>query len=169
MLLALSRFRSSAPPRVKIIFHVVFPDQIPKLKSTFEETTVRPGKPVTLECVATGDPLPLFAWSLDRFWPLDSRHGRLRVRTSRPDHSSGPSEVVSTLSIGSAEVQDGGSYSCEASNYAGVATHVARLNVYGPVFIRSLSNVTALAGTILEMHCPYGGYPFGHVYWEKGN
>ncbi|XP_040360625.2 Down syndrome cell adhesion molecule [Ixodes scapularis] len=148
-------------------------DQAPKLRSTFEETTVRPGKPVTLRCVATGDPPPRVTWTLDSTWPIDSRHGRLRVRTSGPDsgtttgQTGGGSEVVSTLSISSAEVQDGGSYACEASNYAGVARHVARLNVYGSVFVRPLDNVSALAGSVFAVQCPFGGYPFGHVYWEK--
>lgn len=144
------------------------------MRSTFEETTVRPGKPVTLRCVATGDPPPRVAWTLDSSWPIDSRHGRLRVRTSGPDSgasgptSGGGSEVVSTLTISSAEVQDGGSYACEASNYAGVARHVARLNVYGSVFVRPLNNVSALAGSVFEVQCPFGCYPLGHVYWDKG-
>ncbi|CAN7984998.1 unnamed protein product, partial [Ixodes hexagonus] len=149
-------------------------DQAPKLRSAFEETTVRPGKPVSLRCVATGDPPPRVTWTLDSSWPIDSRHGRLRVRTSGPDSvpsgqavGGGGTEVVSTLSISSAEPQDSGSYACEASNYAGVARHAARLNVYGSVFVRPLNNVSALEGSVFSVQCPFGGYPFGHVYWEK--
>ncbi|KAL1430243.1 hypothetical protein MTO96_015187 [Rhipicephalus appendiculatus] len=144
-------------------------DQTPKLKSAFEETTVRPGKPVSLRCVASGDPPPRITWLLDGVWPIDSRHGRVRVRTTGAEAGSGLSgaEVSSTLSISSAEVQDGGSYSCEASNYAGVASHSARVNVYGSIYVRALGNLSALAAATFSVQCPFGGYPFGHVYWEK--
>ncbi|XP_065292521.2 cell adhesion molecule Dscam1-like isoform X2 [Dermacentor albipictus] len=161
--------RLSPKRTVQAAAELIVGDQAPKLKSTFEETTVRPGKPVSLRCVASGDPPPRITWLLDGVWPIDSRHGRVRVRTTGADASSGISgaEVSSTLSISSAEVQDGGSYSCEASNYAGVASHSARINVYGSVYVRALGNLSALAAGTFSVQCPFGGYPFGHVYWEK--
>ncbi|KAK8763992.1 hypothetical protein V5799_033399 [Amblyomma americanum] len=132
--------RLSPKRTVQAAAELIVGDQAPKLKSTFEETTVRPGKAVSLRCVATGDPPPRITWMLDGAWPIDSRHGR---------------------------VQDGGSYTCEASNYAGVASHSDRVNVYGPVFVRSAGNQSALTGGTFWMQCPFGGYPFGYVYWEK--
>ncbi|KAK8757308.1 hypothetical protein V5799_005060, partial [Amblyomma americanum] len=161
--------RLSPKRTVQAAAELIVGDQAPKLKSTFEETTVRPGKAVSLRCVASGDPPPRITWMLDGAWPLDSRHGRVRVRANGPDAGTGGSaaEVTSTLSISSTEVQDGGSYSCEASNYAGAASHSARINVYGSVFVRSLGNLSALAGGTFSVQCPFGGYPFGHVYWEK--
>ncbi|XP_077560152.1 cell adhesion molecule Dscam1-like isoform X2 [Haemaphysalis longicornis] len=163
--------RLSPQRTVHAAAELIVGDQAPKLKSAFEETTVRPGKPVSLRCIATGDPPPRITWTLDGAWPLDLRHGRVRVRSSGADGSSGvhAAEVSSTLFISSTEVQDGGAYTCEASNYAGVASHTARVNVYGSVFIRAMGNLSALAGSAFVVQCPFGGYPFGHVYWDKDN
>ncbi|KAH9372888.1 hypothetical protein HPB48_023082 [Haemaphysalis longicornis] len=102
---------------------------------------------------------------------MDSRHGRVHVRTVGSDsgsRGSGAAEVSSTLTISSVEAQDSGSYSCRASNCAGVVARTARVNVYGSVFIRAMTNLSALAGSTFTVQCPFGGYPFGHVYWEKG-
>ncbi|KAH8025854.1 hypothetical protein HPB51_012886 [Rhipicephalus microplus] len=161
--------RLSPKRTVQAAAELIVGDQAPKLKSAFEETTVRPGKPVSLRCVASGDPPPRITWLLDGVWPIDTRHGRVRVRTIGAEAGAGLSgaEVSSTLSISSAEVQDGGSYSCEASNYAGAASHSARVNVYGSIYVRALGNLSALAAATFSVQCPFGGYPFGHVYWEK--
>lgn len=40
-------------------------------------------------------------------------------------------EVVSHLNISNARSEDGGLYSCKASNPLGDTTHTARLNIYG--------------------------------------
>ena len=42
-------------------------------------------------------------------------------------------EVVSHVNISRVEVQDGGLYQCTASNRAGIASHSARLNIYGKI------------------------------------
>ncbi|KAH7953422.1 hypothetical protein HPB49_008090 [Dermacentor silvarum] len=161
--------RLSPRSTIQAAAELIVGDQAPRFKSTFDEVTVRPGKPVSLRCVASGDPPPRITWSLDGVWPIDNRHGRVRVRAAGPDASSGANgaEVSSTLSISSAEVQDGGSYVCEASNYAGVALHSARINVYGPIFVRALGNLSALAGGTFSVQCPFGGYPYGNIDWDK--
>ncbi|XP_050039747.1 cell adhesion molecule Dscam1-like isoform X1 [Dermacentor andersoni] len=161
--------RLSPKRTIQAAAELIVGDQAPRFKSTFDEITVRPGKPVSLRCVASGDPPPRITWSLDGVWPIDSRHGRVRVRAAGPDASSGAvgAEVSSTLSISSAEVKDGGSYVCEASNYAGMASHSARINVYGPIFVRALGNLSALAGGTFTVQCPFGGYPYGNIDWDK--
>ena len=40
-------------------------------------------------------------------------------------------EVISHVNISRTIVEDGGLYTCEAGNRAGIAAHSARLNVYG--------------------------------------
>ena len=40
-------------------------------------------------------------------------------------------EVISHVNISRTVVEDGGLYSCSATNRAGSAAHSARLNVYG--------------------------------------
>ncbi|KAL1430242.1 hypothetical protein MTO96_015186 [Rhipicephalus appendiculatus] len=156
--------RLSPKSTIQAAAELIVGDQAPRFKSTFDEVTVRPGKPVSLRCVAMGDPPPRINWSLDGMWPIDNRHGRVRVRTTGPDASSGANgaEVSSTLSISSAEVQDGGSYVCEASNYAGTSSHTARINVYGPIFVRALGNLSALAdGRRLPLNQRQMVYPNG--------
>ena len=40
-------------------------------------------------------------------------------------------DVISHLNISASRVEDGGLYSCSATNRAGTASHSTRLNVYG--------------------------------------
>lgn len=42
-------------------------DASPELLYWFSEQTLQPGPTVSLKCVATGNPLPQFTWSLDGF------------------------------------------------------------------------------------------------------
>ena len=42
-------------------------------------------------------------------------------------------EVTAYLNISSAAVEDGGEYTCLASNQAGQVAHSARLNIYGNI------------------------------------
>ena len=49
-------------------------------------------------------------------------------------------EVVSHVNISRVEVQDGGLYQCTASNRAGIASHSARLNIYGKIASSSSSS-----------------------------
>lgn len=40
-------------------------------------------------------------------------------------------DIVSHLNITQVSVEDGGEYTCAASNRAGTSSHSARLNIYG--------------------------------------
>lgn len=138
-------------------------DLSPSLKLTFPEKTVRPGRYVSLTCVASGHPEPLIRWKLDNIWTLSTRHG---VLISSYQTSNG--DVVSSVNFTSADVTDSGLYSCEAFNDAGRVTHANRLNVFGPLFIRAINNLTALAGDPYSMTCPFGGYPYDSIQWKRG-
>jgi hypothetical protein len=48
-----------------------------------------------------------------------------------PSNNGMSSEVTAYLNISSAAVEDGGEYTCLASNQAGQVAHSARLNIYG--------------------------------------
>ena len=52
-----------------------------------------------------------------------------RIRVNQAAAASG--EVVSSLNISNARVEDGGEYECRARNSVGEASHTARLNIYG--------------------------------------
>lgn len=50
-----------------ITFYISFSDASPELLYWFSEQTLQPGPTVSLKCVATGNPLPQFTWTLDGF------------------------------------------------------------------------------------------------------
>ncbi|KAL3249796.1 hypothetical protein MRX96_055982 [Rhipicephalus microplus] len=74
---------------------------------------------------------------------------------------------VGFLNWTSVETSDSGHYQCLASNVAGRAEHVFRLDVRGPLFMRPAYNATALEGHSLTLQCPFGGYPYDKVSWFK--
>ena len=106
-------------------------------------------------------------------------------------------EVTAYLNISSAAVEDGGEYTCLASNQAGQVAHSARLNIYGNIqltfssnyraliiyqsfinylyiikglpYIRPIPKVTAVAETDVSIKCPAAGYPLMDVVWNKGD
>ncbi|XP_035226688.1 Down syndrome cell adhesion molecule-like protein Dscam2, partial [Stegodyphus dumicola] len=143
---------------------LIIGDLAPKMKMTFPEKIVRPGSYVSLVCVASGNPAPQIKWHLDGIWPVSTRPGIL-VST----YLSSTGDVISYLNFTSVDVSDSGLYQCEAFNDAGSVKHSKRLNVFGPIFIRPLSNLTALAGTRFMVSCPFGGFPFDSIAWKRGN
>lgn len=130
---------------------------------TFPEKIVRPGSYVSLVCVASGNPAPQMKWLLDGIWTVSTRPGAL-VST----YMGTTGDVISYLNFTSVDVSDSGLYRCEAVNEAGVSMHSKRLNVFGPLFIRPISNLTALAGTRFSVNCPFGGFPFDTISWKRG-
>ena len=77
-------------------------------------------------------------------------------------------DVISHVNVSSVQVSDGGTYTCTADNTAGVVTHSARLNVYGPPTVRSMGELTAVAGEVFSVTCPVGGHPIHKITWSKG-
>ncbi|XP_044257604.1 Down syndrome cell adhesion molecule-like protein Dscam2 isoform X1 [Tribolium madens] len=139
-------------------------DTIPELQYTFIEQAMRPGPQVSLRCSATGSPPPQFRWFLDGE-PLSDITSGHRYAISQYVDQNG--DVISHLNISNVRVEDGGLYSCRALNSLGSTEHSARLNIYGPPFIRSIGPVKAVAGADITLHCPYSGYPIGSVRWER--
>ncbi|XP_023213824.1 Down syndrome cell adhesion molecule-like protein Dscam2 [Centruroides sculpturatus] len=138
-------------------------DEPPTLEETFSERTVQPGSSVSLKCMATGSPLPQLTWTLDGFLLPEF----LRYRVG--DYVTRDSRVISYVNITSVRPEDGGLFMCVAKNDVGSSAHSSRLNVFGPPSIRPMSNITALAGTTLIIHCPAGGYPLSSITWERDN
>uniref|UniRef100_A0A8D9ERR1 Down syndrome cell adhesion molecule-like protein Dscam2 n=1 Tax=Cacopsylla melanoneura TaxID=428564 RepID=A0A8D9ERR1_9HEMI len=137
-------------------------DTPPILTYSFIEQTLQPGPAVSLKCIASGNPTPDVAWSLDGFeLPANNRFviGQF---------VSGHGDVISHVNISHVTVEDGGEYSCIAENRAGKATHSARLNIYGLPYVRLIPKVTAIAGESLSIKCPVAGYPIEEIHWEKG-
>nr|XP_049704613.1 Down syndrome cell adhesion molecule-like protein Dscam2 [Helicoverpa armigera] len=145
-------------------------DSRPELVYTFIEQAVQPGSQVALKCSAVGEPPPRFRWLLDG-QPIPAHHGAA-ITEGRENGPAGlgpgSSYVLSTLSLSSARVEHGGRYECRATNNHGSVAHAARLNVYGPPYIRAMSPVKAVAGSEVTIWCPYYGFPIDSVRWEGG-
>lgn len=83
------------------------------------------GPQVSLKCVASGNPPPEISWLLDDSPVTNSR------RFSVGKHLNLTGEVTSYVNISRLRVEDGGEYTCIASNKVGRIQHTAKLNVYG--------------------------------------
>ncbi|KOX68634.1 Down syndrome cell adhesion molecule-like protein Dscam2 [Melipona quadrifasciata] len=140
-------------------------DTVPELQYTFIEQALRPGPPVSLRCSATGSPPPSFTWLLDGE-PLSEIASGHRYAIGQYVDQSG--DVISHLNISSAGAEDGGLYACVAANTLATVEHKARLNIYGPPYIRSIGPVRAIAGVDTTIACPYSGYPITSVEWSHG-
>lgn len=59
------------------------------------------------------------------------------------------------------------SYSCTATNEVGSVEHKSRVSVIGPVFVRPMPNITAIAGQTVNIDCPFTGHPIESIVWLK--
>lgn len=76
-------------------------------------------------------------------------------------------DVISHLNISHVRTDDGGLYKCTATNTVGSVSHSARLNIFGPPYVRAISPIKAIAGEDLMVFCPFSGYPIENIRWEK--
>ena len=77
-------------------------------------------------------------------------------------------DVISHLNISHVRTEDGGLYKCVAKNSIGSIWHAARLNVFGPPYVRAITPIKAVAGEDIIVHCPFSGYPIDSIRWEHG-
>ncbi|KAK7015884.1 hypothetical protein SK128_009426, partial [Halocaridina rubra] len=136
-------------------------DSAPQLRYTPIDQTVSPGSPVSLKCSAQGSPSPVITWTRDR-QPLLPTH-----RTTVGSFLTQLGDVVSHVNLTDITVRDGGAYTCTAHNALGSSSHSARINVYGPPFVRAMPNVTAIAGENVHLFCPAGGFPAPAITWRR--
>ncbi|ROT66231.1 putative Down syndrome cell adhesion molecule-like protein Dscam2 [Penaeus vannamei] len=101
--------------------------------------------------------------------PREAEDGPATQRASRNCPRTEHKKAVDPthVNITSVRAEDGGAYTCTATNRAGTVAHQARLNVYGPAYVRAMSVVTAVAGEELVVSCPAAGYPLAQLTWSK--
>nr|CAD7393335.1 unnamed protein product [Timema cristinae] len=97
----------------------------PQLLYKFINQTLQPGPPVSIKCIATGNPTPHIIWHLDGF-PLPQNE-RFVIGQYVTLHG----DVISHVNISNVQVEDGGIYQCTASNRVGEISHSADMRVYG--------------------------------------
>ncbi|TRY70745.1 hypothetical protein TCAL_04830 [Tigriopus californicus] len=138
-------------------------DSIPVVLPTFHERVIEPGRPLTLECSATGTPRPNIRWLLDGT-PLTFDTSASFSLTLTNETSS---RARLSLRISRMRLDQGGFYKCEASNYLGHATRAKRVDVYGPPYVRPMEERSVVAEADAWFHCPYSGYPIQRISWSK--
>ncbi|XP_040895666.1 hemicentin-1 [Toxotes jaculatrix] len=138
--------------------NVYVPPVIDGNSETAEELTTVLDSSVNIECVATGSPPPQLNW-LRNGLPLPvSSHIRLL--------SAGQ-----VLRITRTQVSDGGTYTCVASNRAGVDNRHYNLQVHVPPGLDgagSTEDVTVVRGNTVSLLCIADGTPTPNVSWIKG-
>ncbi|KAI9558120.1 hypothetical protein GHT06_014873 [Daphnia sinensis] len=142
----------------------------PQMVHTFNEQTLVPGPFVTLRCTAIGNPPPDITWLLDK-QPLSFQQQQQLIHSARISQSqivSAGGETTGHLNISSAQVEDGGEYTCVAKNTAGEVSHSSRLNIYGLPYIRNMPKMTAVAEADVSIKCPVAGYPIMEISWSRG-
>uniref|UniRef100_A0A7N5KTI0 Hemicentin 2 n=1 Tax=Ailuropoda melanoleuca TaxID=9646 RepID=A0A7N5KTI0_AILME len=113
------------------------------------------GRPLALECVARGHPLPTLSW----------HHEGLPVAESNETWLEAGGRVLSLESLGEAS---GGPYSCVASSPAGEAVLQYSVEVQVPpqlLVAEGSGQVTALVGQPLELPCQASGSPVPTLQW----
>ncbi|XP_015788338.1 Down syndrome cell adhesion molecule-like protein Dscam2 [Tetranychus urticae] len=138
-------------------------DDPPKLIELFSESILlEPGSRLSLKCSASGSPLPQITWTLDGF-PIGEQ---LRIRVG--DYVTSEGQVNSFVNITSITVDEGGLYTCLATNGVGSsASHSGRVNVLGRPTVKPMGNVTVVAGSTFSINCPYSGHPIESIVWYR--
>ncbi|XP_047998506.1 hemicentin-2-like [Leguminivora glycinivorella] len=114
--------------------------------------TTNLGEPVTLTCLAAGEPAPSIVWRLNGV-PIPST-ARYSI------FADGTLRFLATSS-------DEGEYECKASNKRGVDSIKYKLNVYVPVDIESPKNsfLEQMEGSTVTLPCRADGAPKPSITW----
>ncbi|XP_031169752.1 hemicentin-1 isoform X2 [Sander lucioperca] len=129
----------------------------PNIKGEEVNATVMLGRPVELHCQSDAIPPPTLTWRKDGR-PIFRKPG-LTV-----------SADGSLLKVDSAQVQDSGRYSCEATNVAGKTEKNYNLNVWVSPSIRGSEEVSPLIvieGSLITLVCESSGIPPPSLTWRK--
>uniref|UniRef100_A0A3B3BIE7 Hemicentin 1 n=1 Tax=Oryzias melastigma TaxID=30732 RepID=A0A3B3BIE7_ORYME len=128
----------------------------PNIKGEEVNSTVMLGQSVELLCQSDAIPPPTLSWLKDGR-PLFRKPGLIVA-----DHGS-------RLKIKSAQVQDSGRYTCEATNVAGKTEKNYNLNVWSPSIRGSevVSHLTVIEGSPITLVCELSGIPPPSLTWKK--
>uniref|UniRef100_A0A3Q3K3Y4 Hemicentin 1 n=1 Tax=Monopterus albus TaxID=43700 RepID=A0A3Q3K3Y4_MONAL len=129
----------------------------PNIRGDEMNATVMLGRPVELHCQSDAIPPPTLTWRKD---------GRQLFR--KPGLTV--SMNGSLLKVDSAQVQDSGRYTCEATNVAGKTEKNYNLNVWVSPSIRgseAVSLLTVIEGGLIILVCESSGIPPPSLTWRK--
>ncbi|XP_023195302.1 hemicentin-1 [Xiphophorus maculatus] len=134
--------------------HVYVP---PSILGSSEDLTAVLHSSVSIECVATGSPRPQLNW----------------LRNGLPLPVSSNIRLLSAgqvLRINRIQVSDGGSYTCVASNRAGVDNRQYNLQVHVPPGLEgagTTEDMTVIRGNLASLLCIADGSPTPTISWLR--
>uniref|UniRef100_A0A9J7XRS1 Neural cell adhesion molecule 2 n=1 Tax=Cyprinus carpio carpio TaxID=630221 RepID=A0A9J7XRS1_CYPCA len=114
------------------------------------------GESVTFTCRAYGSPEPDVTWHRKGVQLQESERYVMRARGT-------------TLTVRNIQQDDGGSYTCKASNKAGEVEHELFLKVFVQPHITKLRNVTAVEGSAAMISCKAEGEPLPEITWRRAS
>lgn len=138
----------------KVTLHIVDPSE-PKapsfIKSPRTRLSVALGSNITLECIATGYPVPEITWR--------RHHGKLPHNRYQ--------QIGGNLHIYSVRRGDEGFYFCEANNSIGemILTSTTIDVQETPQILRAPKSLTVEIGQNFTLHCAARGHPAPHIMW----
>nr|XP_046206515.1 hemicentin-1-like [Oncorhynchus gorbuscha] len=126
----------------------------PVLRVPREEYTAVLGQPVSLECLADGQPQPEVSWQRERRPLTEGAHIQLFAN--------------GTLRIAATQRSDAGLYTCSAKNLAGRASHDMRLAIMIlPMIPVGQPELSVIQGFQALLPCAAQGSPEPRVSWKK--
>uniref|UniRef100_A0A8C7CSJ9 Hemicentin-2 n=1 Tax=Oncorhynchus kisutch TaxID=8019 RepID=A0A8C7CSJ9_ONCKI len=126
----------------------------PEISVPRVEYTAVLGQPVSLECVADGQPQPEVSWHRERRPVTEGAHIQLFAN--------------GTLRIAASQRSDAGLYTCSAKNLVGRASHDMRLVIMIPPMIPAgQPELSVVQGFQALLPCAAQGLPEPRVSWEK--
>ncbi|XP_025019182.1 hemicentin-1 [Python bivittatus] len=117
-------------------------------------------KPVTLQCIANGTPIPSITWLKDS-QPVNTARENIGLESSGR-----------ILQIAKALKEDAGRYTCIATNAAGEVQQFIRLHVYEPPSLKDagmIRNETVIVNNPIQLECRVSGNPVPVITWYKDN
>ncbi|XP_030634861.1 neural cell adhesion molecule 2 [Chanos chanos] len=114
---------------------------------------------VTFTCITSGSPQPEVTWH---------RRGQ-QVEGSKLYILNTLEGGRSTLTIQNIRQDDGGPYTCRASNKAGIQESELFLKVFVQPHITQLRNVTAVEGSAAMISCTAEGEPLPEISWRRAS
>ncbi|XP_038625869.1 contactin-1 isoform X2 [Tachyglossus aculeatus] len=123
------------------------------IKVQFKDTSALVGQNVTLECFALGNPVPEIRWRK----VLEPMPGSAEISMSG-----------SVLKIFNIQLEDEGTYECEAENSKGKDKHQARIYVQAyPEWVEYINDTERDIGSDLYWPCVATGKPIPTIRWLK--
>ncbi|KAG1671033.1 Down syndrome cell adhesion molecule-like protein Dscam2 [Nymphon striatum] len=154
-------FVSNNWERIQTAAQVILGDVPPILVEKFQTKKLQPGPSISLKCTATGRPTPKITWKL-RGRILSSNNKFIIIEDEVQN-----GRIRSKVVVKNIRSEDGGEYTCEASNENKIDIHSEIINIYGLPKVQKMKDAQVIAGEDAIIKCYVSGYPIREIKWVK--